>query len=228
MGILGDSGVALDTRRAAVRAAGKVAYASREMAKLIEAKTLDPELLQTAAAALHSASSRGTREIAQRMFPLPPVKEGEPLPPLATLVEQTGDVKNGRLIFNTTGTCHKCHIINRIGREIGPDLSEIGSKLSRQAMFESIIYPSAGISHNYEAYSLVLASGTVVNGLITSETDDSISIKGDDAIVRTFKKDEVDEKVKQKISLMPADLQKVMTVQEIVDVVDYLMTLKKK
>lgn len=228
MGVIGDMSVALDVRRECVRAAGKVAYASRELAKLIEAKTIDTELLQTAAAAMHAASSRGTREIAQRLFPLPPVKEGKPLPPLATLVQKTGDPKNGRLIFNTTGTCHKCHIINKIGREIGPNLSEIGSKLSRQAMFESIIYPSAGISHNYEAYSLVLATGTTVNGLITSETDDSISIKGDDAIVRTFKMDEVDEKVKQKISLMPADLQKVMTVQEIVDVVDYLLTLKKK
>jgi hypothetical protein len=85
-------------------------------------------------------------------------------------------------------------------------------------MFESIIYPSAGISHNYEAYSLVLTSGTTVNGLITSETNDSISIKSDDAIVRTFKMAEVDEKLKQKISLMPADLQKVMTAQEIADV----------
>ena len=113
-------------------------------------------------------------------------------------------------------------------RRLGPDLSEIGSKLSRQAMFESIIYPSAGISHNYEAYTLVLVSGTTVNGLITSETDDSISIKGDDAIIRTFKMDEVEEKVKQKISLMPADLQKLMSVQELTDVVDYLMTLKKK
>ena len=139
-----------------------------------------------------------------------------------------GDARNGRLIYNTTGTCHKCHIVNKIGREIGPDLSEIGSKLSSLAMFESILYPSAGISHDYEAYSLVLASGTTVNGLITSDTDERISIKSDDGIVRTFRTSEIDEKVKQKISLMPADLQKVMTAQEIADVVVYMQTLKKK
>ena len=74
----------------------------------------------------------------------------------------------------------------------------------------------------------MLTSGTTVNGLITSETDDSISIKSDDAIVRTFKMAEVEEKLKQKISLMPADLQKVMTAQEIADVVGYMQTLKKK
>lgn len=228
IGIISDTTVSIDVRRQAVRASGKVAYLARELTKLVESKTLDPELTPTVAAAMHSASSRGTREIADRLFPLPPAKEGKPLPSMTALVGKSGDVKNGRLIFNTTGTCQKCHVVNKIGREIGPDLSEIGSKLSRQAMFESIIYPSAGISHNYEMYTLVLASGTTVNGLITSETDDAITIKGDDGLVRTFSKEDVDEKVKQKISLMPADLSKVMTVQEIVDVVDYMQTLKKK
>lgn len=228
LGVIRDGNVDVEVRRECVRACGKVAYASRELAKVIESGKLDSALLQSAAAAMHGASSRGTREIADRLFPRPAAKEGKALPPMSSLVKQSGNVKNGRLIFNTTGTCHKCHIVNKVGREIGPDLSEIGSKLSRQAMFESIIYPSAGISHNYEAYSVVLARGTVVNGLITSQTDDSISVKSDDGIVRTFKMDEVDEVAKQKISLMPADLQKVMTVQEIVDVVDYLQTLKKK
>ena len=32
---------------------------------------------------------------------------------------------------------------------------------------------------------------------------------------------------KSKLSLMPADLQKVMSAQDLVDVVQYLMTLKK-
>jgi len=228
MRVITDGSVAIDVRRECVRAAAKVQHAARELGKLITSKKMDAELNQVAAAALHAASSRSTRELANTLFPLPPGKEGKPLPSITRLVTMKGDAKNGRLIYNTTGTCHKCHIVNKIGREIGPDLSEIGSKLSPQAMFESIIYPSAGISHNYEAYSLVLTSGTTVNGLITSETDDSISIKSDDAIVRTFKMAEVDEKVKQKISLMPADLQKVMTAQEIVDIVDYMQTLKKK
>ena len=95
-------------------------------------------------------------------------------------------------------------------------------------MFESVLYPSAGISHNYETWTAVLESGTTVTGLITSETDDSVSLKGDDAIIRTLKRSEIEEMVKQKISLMPADLQKTMTTQELADVVEYMQTLKKK
>ena len=115
-----------------------------------------------------------------------------------------------------------------MGREIGPNLTEIGSKLSREAMFESVLYPSAGISHNFELWTVVMASGTTVNGMLTSNTDEEIRIKGDDALVRTFKKSDVEELVKQKISMMPADLQKTMTTQELADVVEYMQSLKKK
>ena len=228
LAVVKNADVNIATRRAAVRAASRVNNAAMELVKLIDDRQLDPELTQTAAAALHAAPSRNARDQAQRLFPLPPSKDNKPTPPISELTLLKGDAINGRLVFFTTGTCHKCHVVNDMGREIGPNLSEIGSKLSREAMFESVLYPSAGISHNYEAWTAVLESGTTVTGLITSETDDSVSIKGDDAIIRTFKRSEIEEMVKQKISLMPADLQKTMTTQELADVVEYMQTLKKK
>ena len=139
-----------------------------------------------------------------------------------------GDAGNGRIVFFSTGTCHKCHVVDGMGREIGPNLTEIGSKLSREAMFESVLYPSAGISHNYEMWTVVLGSGTTVNGLLVSSTDAEVSLRGDDALVRRFPRTDIEELVKQKISLMPADLQKTMTSQELADVVEYMQGLKKK
>ena len=176
VGIIKDDSVAIDVRREAVRGATKVNYAATELVKVYASQQLDPELNQALAAGLHSAPSRSIRELGTRLFPLPAAKEGTPLPAIQLLVKMDGDAINGRLVFNTTGTCHKCHIVNKVGREIGPDLSEIGSKLSREAMFESVIFPSAGISHNYEAYTVLLESGITVSGLITSETDTELSI----------------------------------------------------
>jgi putative heme-binding domain-containing protein len=74
----------------------------------------------------------------------------------------------------------------------------------------------------------VLASGTTANGLLVSETDDEVRLKGDDALVRTFARDDIDEMIKQKISLMPADIQKVMSTQELADVVEFMQTLRKQ
>lgn len=223
-----DQSLDIAVRRACVRAASKVNKPATDLVDLYKQKKLDSQLSQTLAAALHSAPSRSTREIASQLFPLPPSKQGKPLPSIQQLSSKQGDAARGKIVFNTTGTCLKCHVVKEEGKEVGPNLTEIGSKLSTEALFESIIYPSAGISHNYEAYTMVLTNGTTQTGLIVSETDGSISVKGDDGIVRTFNMDEVDEKVKQKISMMPADLQKLMTIQDIVDVVTYLQTLKKQ
>ncbi|MFN5897746.1 MAG: dehydrogenase, partial [Planctomyces sp.] len=218
----------IDVRRAAVRAAARVNNGALEIATLAEKKSLDSDLEQAAAAALHASPSRQARERAQQLFPLPPSRDNTPTPPISELAKMKGDAGNGRIVFFSTGTCHKCHVVDGMGREIGPNLTEIGSKLSREAMFESVLYPSAGISHNYEMWTAVLSSGTTVNGLLVSSTDAEVSLRGDDALVRKFPRTDIEELVKQKISLMPADLQKTMTSQELADVVEYMQGLKKK
>ena len=90
------------------------------------------------------------RDVAATIFPPPPTKDSTPLPPLRALIEMKGDGERGKVAFNTIGTCAKCHQVDGEGKDIGPDLSVIGDKLARQAMFESILYPSAAISHNFE------------------------------------------------------------------------------
>ncbi|MEK6234302.1 MAG: NPCBM/NEW2 domain-containing protein [Planctomycetales bacterium] len=217
-----------ELRAQAARAVAKTRNGATELIKMAQAKQLDVTVRDAVAMGLHQAQWKDVKQQAEKLFPLPPAKDNKPLPPIAQLLKMRGDVARGTVVFEKTGTCAKCHVVNKMGKEVGPNLSEIGSKLSRQAFFESVLYPSAGISHNYETYSLATTSGNIVTGVIVTQTPDSVTIKGADAIARSFKRSEIEEMVKQKISLMPADLQKTMTAQELVDVVDYLSTLKKK
>ena len=64
-------------------------------------------------------------------------------------------------VFNTVGTCSKCHKVSGAGKEVGPDLSEIGDKLSREDIYVAILNPNAAVSHNYETYSLLDVDGRV-------------------------------------------------------------------
>ena len=228
LSVIKDANAPIAVRRACVKNAGRINYAASLMVKLVEEKKLDPALTQAVAAALHASTTREIKWKANELFPLPPSKDNKPLPAMSVLVSRRGSVKRGKLVFHNSGTCYKCHKVNGLGREVGPDLSEIGSKLSRQAMFESILYPSAGISHNYETYAILLDSGNTVSGIKISETEETITIRDNEAISRTFNKDEIDEIVKQSVSLMPADLQKILTEQDLIDIVDYMQTLKKK
>ena len=227
MPLIGDAAVSLPVRRAATYAVGRSRFGARELIRRARDGELDARLKEAAAAALHASRNPDVRKQAQSLFPLPPAKDDQPLPPIDVLMARKGNVARGKEIFATTGTCATCHIVNGQGKEVGPNLSEIGDKLSRQAFFQSILFPSAAISHNYESYAVQTADGEVVTGLLVSRTADAVSIKSSDSIVRTFKTDAIDAFAMQEISLMPADLQKVMSADDLIDVVAYLTTLKK-
>lgn len=214
-------------RREVTRAMAKIYNGAVRLIKMSEAQQLDDRLRVAAALPLNTAPWDLVRKFAAKEFPLPAAKDNAELPPLPQLIAMRGDVERGKKAFETTGTCAKCHIVNGQGKEVGPNLSEIGGKLSRQAFFESILFPSAGISHNYETYALQLANGTIVTGIITSRTDAEVTIKGADALLRTFATDDIEEIQKQDVSLMPADLQKVLSAQDLADIVEYMQTLKK-
>ena len=216
----------LELRRQATRGLASTKNGAQELLALAADQKLDAALVSAASFQLHAAPWKEVKDAAEKLFPLPPAKDRN-LPAITELVKMKGDGGRGAQVFAKTAECGKCHVVNGQGKEVGPNLSEIGGKLSRQAFFESILYPSAGIAHSYETYVAVLNDGNTVTGIKTSETPTSITLKTADAIQRVFEKKDVDELKKQNISLMPADLQKTMTTQDLVDVVEYLTTLKK-
>ncbi len=225
--IIADADAPAELRRQAAQAAASSRNGALKLLEQAEKGELDPALTQSIAARMHSSPQNDIRARAIKLFPLPPAKNGKPMPPITELIKKKGDINRGRIAFETTGTCANCHVVNRKGKEVGPNLSEIGKKLSRTAFFESVLFPSAGISHNYEMYSVVLTDGNVLNGVMPTSTDDSVTIKDAKAISRVVKRSNIEIITKQKISIMPADLQKLITEQELVDIVEYLQTLKQ-
>lgn len=225
--LLSETDRAADFRIAATRAVARYAKGEQELLKLVTAGALPEDLRFTVANVLHASADERIRAQAAEHLPLPTAASAEPLPPLAELVKMQGDAERGREIFRTVGTCANCHKVHGEGKGVGPDLSEIGSKLSRQALFVSILDPSAGVSHNYETYHAVLDTGTIFSGIKLSETDLAVTLKSAEAIVRTIPRGQIEQLDKGKLSLMPADLQKAMTVEQLVDLVEYLTTLTR-
>lgn len=187
-----------------------------------------PDVLKiTTAAAIEGASDAGLKQQVAGALELPVTGSAEPLPPLGELLRMTGTAVVGKEVFTSKGTCANCHSVRGEGKEVGPDLSEIGSKLSREAMFVSILDPSAGVSHNYETYAIQTLDGELVSGILLSETEEAVTLKTSEALVREIAQEDIDLMQKQTQSLMPAGLQKNMSVDELVSLVDYLMSLKK-
>ncbi len=226
--LLKDSKAPIGVRTVAVSALGRRMDGQQELLDVVTQGKLPDELKFAVANVLLSSDDNSIASEAAKYLSLPATADSQPLPTVAELVKRTGDATAGFGVFREIGTCSKCHKVRGEGKEVGPDLSEIGSKLSREAMYVSILDPSAAISHNFEAYSVVTAEGEMITGVLINQTDKSVTLRTSEGIDRTINQAAIDNFKKQTKSAMPQDLQRLMTVGQLVDLVEYLMTLQKE
>ncbi len=227
--LLADAKRDVALRKQAVRSLARTQEGAAALLKLAREDQLPAEIRFTAATELNAVRWPELKSEAARLLPPPPGQGDKSLPPIAELLAMKGDAKRGAEVFSReTVGCAKCHVVNGQGIDFGPDLSEIGSKLGKDALLESILDPSAGISFGFEAWSVEAKDGEEFFGLIVSETGDDVSVKTVGGVVTKFKKSTLARRQQSKLSIMPAGLQQTMTVQELADLLEYLATLKKK
>jgi putative heme-binding domain-containing protein len=215
-------------RKMAVRGLAQTEAGAGELLKLAQEDRISIDLKLTASSELNGARWAKIKSQAAKLLPLPTGRNAEPLPPMSELVKIAGDPSNGeKIYFREEVMCGKCHAVKGRGGDVGPALSEIGSKLGKDALLEAILQPSAGISHGYEASSIETKSGDEAYGIIVSETAEEVAIKDLNGIVTRHNKGEIAQRKLLKTSLMPDGLAATMTTQELADLVEYLSTLKK-
>jgi putative heme-binding domain-containing protein len=214
----------LEIRRVAVKAFGGPWESEDRLLALAKDKKI-PEDLHTAAAGVFQTAWRALlRDEAAAYLKLPGSKEGASLPAISVLVDKKGDHVKGKEVF--TSLCSSCHQVKNEGVNFGPDLSEIGSKLSKEALYTSILYPDQGISFGFEGFRIALNDGSTAFGRIVSETPEKIDIQYM-SNQQTIDKSKVTSRIKLETSLMPSNLQSSMSEQGLVDLVEYLGSLKK-
>lgn len=220
--------VSSPAKNAAAKGLGRQKVGQQFLLELVASKKLPEACEFTVANILLSSADNSIKTSASKFMKLPATAGSQPLAPITELVGRKGNIQNGMVVFAKQGTCANCHKVSGQGKEVGPDLTEIGSKLSRQAMYESILNPSLAVSHNYETYLIETIDGLSFSGVMTSETDDKITIRTAEAVTKEIIKEDIEGMKKSKKSLMPNDLQKNFSESDLVDLVEYLMTLKKK
>ncbi len=218
----------LAARKQAVRSLAQIQSGATELLSLAAADKLPTELKFTATTELNQVRWPELKAKAGEVLPLPQGRNTEALPPVTELLKRTGDPGQGSKVFERPDVgCNNCHRVNDRGTDLGPALSEIGTKLGKDALYEAILEPSSGIAFGFEAWTLELNSGDEAYGLIVSETADELTLKNVKGIPSRIKKSDIAKRQQMKLSLMPAGLQQAMSTQDLVDLVEYLATLKK-
>lgn len=207
----------------AVKALGLGSAGQKALLTAARAGALPAAVMDAAGAALTTSTDAAVREEAAALFKMAVKK---PLPPVAELVKLPGDATKGQTVFMTY--CFTCHQVAGVGIDFGPALTEIGSKLAKEAIYDAILNPSAGISFGFEGFEVKTKTGETFVGMVASDTADDLALKLPGGVIQKIGKPTLASKTPLGVSLMTPSLHTIMEESQLVDLVEYLSGLKKK
>ncbi len=134
-----------------------------------------------------------------------------------------GDAAKGEAAFKKV--CAQCHKMYGEGAEVGPDITLNGRNDYTQ-LLSNVFDPSLVIGAGYRSYTVLTEGGRVINGLLVEESPQRIVLKIQGGKQEIIPRDDIDEFKVSEISLMPEQLEKQLSPQEIIDLFAYI-TLDK-
>jgi putative heme-binding domain-containing protein len=141
----------------------------------------------------------------------------------AELLRMPGNVERGReVFFSKKAACYGCHRVAGKGASVGPDLSQVGRYRTPRDLLEAIVFPSSTIVPEFRAYVVTTKDGRVVTGLITWESAEAITLRTAQLAEVRVARPDVEDVLPSPVSLMPEGLEKVMTRQELSDLLEFL------
>ena len=139
-----------------------------------------------------------------------------------------GDPKRGENIFHDPegiANCSKCHLVKGQGGAVGPDLSYVGTSRTREFILESILNPSAVITHGYQTVMILTTNRKLITGIKKNEDESGIDILNKEGKTLHVPRENIKKFKIQKISTMPGNFKDLLEIQDITDVLAYLGSL---
>jgi putative membrane-bound dehydrogenase-like protein len=163
----------------------------------------DPAIRDAARALLESGQSERAKVIAQYQPAL----------------DKSADAARGKTVFKNV--CAKCHKLDNVGAEVGPDLATVRHE-PKQVLLTSILDPSQSISQGFEAYVVETMSGATLDGVLGGQTASTVTLKHEEGKEDTIQRKDIKNMYATNLSAMPADLEKQVDVQQMADLLEYL------
>ena len=132
--------------------------------------------------------------------------------------------KTGKSMYIAT-TCIRCHAIKGEGGNVGPDLTQIGTRFSTKDIMEAILLPSKTISDQYATTEFQLKNGKSMVGKITNQDEENYYIAQNpyvaDILVKVPKKNVLSKNYSTVSSMLPGMVNS-LNAEELRDLVAYL------
>jgi putative membrane-bound dehydrogenase-like protein len=131
----------------------------------------------------------------------------------------SGRFEAGREVFRQR--CAPCHRLHGEGQAVGPDLIHANRK-DRDYLLVSIVDPSAVVRNEYASFTLQTVDGQVLTGMIVEQTPQQVTLVDSQGQRQAVSADRIDVIDESPISLMPENLLRELTPQQLRDLFQFL------
>ena len=121
------------------------------------------------------------------------------------------------------GQCSTCHMFKGKGATIGPDLTTLSGQMTKERILESILQPSKEIGPLYEMWSIQLKDGSSQVGNPHGEKGKFNTFTDMQGKGFRIEKAKIKKMTPMGTSMMPPGLEKMLTYQEMRDLIELLM-----
>ncbi|WP_197439950.1 PVC-type heme-binding CxxCH protein [Calycomorphotria hydatis] len=140
------------------------------------------------------------------------------------LAEMKGHVEAGKIAF--TKHCAKCHQHGDLGMSVGPNLTGMAVHPKKELLVH-ILDPNRDVEGNFRTYTILDEDGRVFTGMLASESRTTLEIIDTAGKKTMLQRDQIEEFITSRQSLMPEGFEKNMKPEEIRDVLEFLTTKGK-
>jgi quinoprotein glucose dehydrogenase len=154
------------------------------------------------------------------------LEEGRPMAPFLDALEG-GNARAGEEVFRQkpTAQCMKCHMLGEEGGQVGPTLDDVGKRLSRHDILESIVQPNAKITEGYGQVLILMKDESAHEGRIVKENERELILMNSEGKTVTVPAAEIAAR-KSRPSAMPEGMERGLTRRELRDLVEFLVSRK--
>lgn len=140
---------------------------------------------------------------------------------VASAATKSGDAERGQVAF-AKATCIVCHKTSGEGGVLGPELTAIGPVRSERDLLEAIAFPSATFARGYEPFEVTMKDGSKRSGRLGRETKESLELIDAAGQSSRIPAKQIARREMASVSMMPPGLERLLTPQELADLVAYL------
>lgn len=182
------------------------------------------ELSAAQTQALRAHSNEGVRESASRILAKPNAGLRDVIieafqPALAL----QGNAGRGKDLY--LARCASCHRAGTNGNLVGPDMVSV-KNAGKEKLLINILDPNREVPPQYVAYNLETKDGEALVGLISNEATSNVSIVQANGAAVSVLRSQIKSLNSQKQSLMPEGLEAGMSVEQMADLLEFVLTLR--